>query len=512
MQDRIPGKPNRKKITYEDGTVQYATIEYADEPIAEGTPISKATLLQDDTAAALALGENPTVDDALKKLSTGYCNKKEEKIFQPLQNWNTCQIEGYAGTDTSSVRNNILVDIRDGVGIVVSDYSTSNNFAFTTRDGGKTWIFDPLPIKSTFADVAVYQGRYGIVLGKGGAVYIQDVIGGNDGWKQLDTGSSNLTRDYNVAAADSRYLCFLQKGSNHIAITSSDVNIDGAVVDFEEYTCSGLPSRGLDTIRLVGDYLFGEENYNVQLYVAPVNDPESWIRLDDESDIPYGAEIVYKSPYYYAFGSSGVYRTSMPSNPSSWIKLSATGIDFNRISIRSIVLSSSDIVLFEENDDGDITGAYYTTIDGISYNYHYYDGNPISFSGSTKVFCCNDVLGSVYCIFDDPIRNAYSCKMQAASYYTENMDGSYIGKAVFQEFGEVSVPVNNPIRLTFHFIPTFVIISRGLSAHMFIRPVTNEIQTSSYTPKVEARWDINAIVINETAEYQTTWNYIAFGY
>lgn len=80
MQDRIPTYPNRKKITYEDGTVQYATIEYADEPIAEGTPISKATLLQDDTAAALALGENPTVDDALKKISTGYCSRIDYTI------------------------------------------------------------------------------------------------------------------------------------------------------------------------------------------------------------------------------------------------------------------------------------------------------------------------------------------------------------------------------------------------------------------------------------------------
>ena len=45
MQDRIPGKPNRKKITYEDGTIQYATVEYADEPIEEGTPVNRALLM-----------------------------------------------------------------------------------------------------------------------------------------------------------------------------------------------------------------------------------------------------------------------------------------------------------------------------------------------------------------------------------------------------------------------------------------------------------------------------------
>lgn len=37
--DRVPTKPNRKKITFEsDGRVEYATVEYADEPTTEGIP------------------------------------------------------------------------------------------------------------------------------------------------------------------------------------------------------------------------------------------------------------------------------------------------------------------------------------------------------------------------------------------------------------------------------------------------------------------------------------------
>ena len=42
--DRIPTKPNRKKITPENGSAYYATVEYADEPTEAGTPINKATL------------------------------------------------------------------------------------------------------------------------------------------------------------------------------------------------------------------------------------------------------------------------------------------------------------------------------------------------------------------------------------------------------------------------------------------------------------------------------------
>lgn len=41
--DRIPTLPNRKKLTFEnDGSVKYATVEYADEPAEEGTFLNKA--------------------------------------------------------------------------------------------------------------------------------------------------------------------------------------------------------------------------------------------------------------------------------------------------------------------------------------------------------------------------------------------------------------------------------------------------------------------------------------
>jgi hypothetical protein len=43
FKDRVPTYPNRKKITYEDGKVEYVTIENADEPVEQGTPLNKAT-------------------------------------------------------------------------------------------------------------------------------------------------------------------------------------------------------------------------------------------------------------------------------------------------------------------------------------------------------------------------------------------------------------------------------------------------------------------------------------
>lgn len=44
MIDRQSANPGRVKITLDDGTVKYATIERADNPTAVGTPINKNTL------------------------------------------------------------------------------------------------------------------------------------------------------------------------------------------------------------------------------------------------------------------------------------------------------------------------------------------------------------------------------------------------------------------------------------------------------------------------------------
>lgn len=46
FKDRNPTKPNRKKITFEDdGSVKYATVEFADDPATEGTKLNRESLM-----------------------------------------------------------------------------------------------------------------------------------------------------------------------------------------------------------------------------------------------------------------------------------------------------------------------------------------------------------------------------------------------------------------------------------------------------------------------------------
>ena len=66
MKDRIPTKPGRVKLTPSGDGENYYILERADEPSETGTPLNKASLLSDATAALMGLtGADPTVNDAL---------------------------------------------------------------------------------------------------------------------------------------------------------------------------------------------------------------------------------------------------------------------------------------------------------------------------------------------------------------------------------------------------------------------------------------------------------------
>lgn len=43
--DRQPTKVGRRKITYEDGSSEFVTVEMADEPTAEGTPLNREAFM-----------------------------------------------------------------------------------------------------------------------------------------------------------------------------------------------------------------------------------------------------------------------------------------------------------------------------------------------------------------------------------------------------------------------------------------------------------------------------------
>lgn len=68
MQDRIPLYPGRVKMTPVAGQANTFDMVRADDPIQAGTPLNKATLLKDATAAMFDLGSDAVPDDVLAEL------------------------------------------------------------------------------------------------------------------------------------------------------------------------------------------------------------------------------------------------------------------------------------------------------------------------------------------------------------------------------------------------------------------------------------------------------------
>ena len=44
--DRQPVSPGRRKITHEDGSSEYVTMEMADDPVVVGTPLNRNTFME----------------------------------------------------------------------------------------------------------------------------------------------------------------------------------------------------------------------------------------------------------------------------------------------------------------------------------------------------------------------------------------------------------------------------------------------------------------------------------
>lgn len=89
MNDRQPTKPNRIKITFDDGTVKYGYMERADEPTVAGTPLNKANLFNGNNSDRYACDVPSEAFEAIGR---------EVQITVPTTGYTTAKdAEGYYG-------------------------------------------------------------------------------------------------------------------------------------------------------------------------------------------------------------------------------------------------------------------------------------------------------------------------------------------------------------------------------------------------------------------------------
>lgn len=80
MLDRQPTKPNRIKLTDDSGNIEYYTMERADEPTTEGTPLNKATLFSSTNEELYQCSVPSEAFDKIAKLV---------EVRLPVNGWST---------------------------------------------------------------------------------------------------------------------------------------------------------------------------------------------------------------------------------------------------------------------------------------------------------------------------------------------------------------------------------------------------------------------------------------
>ena len=149
MQDRIPLYPGRVKMTPVAGQANTFDMVRADDPTQAGTPLNKATLLKDATAALYGLGTGAVPDDVLAELG------KYKQYWWRRRSINS----GWYQVDTAATNRLLKDDIHD---TVVYTYGDSIS---VSKTNGTITINSPSSMtlrRSTVTvdKLAVLKGKY----------------------------------------------------------------------------------------------------------------------------------------------------------------------------------------------------------------------------------------------------------------------------------------------------------------------------------------------------------------
>lgn len=163
MQDRVPRYPGRVKLVPVSGQENVFDLVRADQPTQDGTPLSKATLLKDSTAALYGLGTGAVPDEVLCKIKS-MIDINTAAVAARAR----IAVGSYAGTGTygSGNPNNLTFDFEPKMLFIFSktpDASNTNVAKFGREES--YWLYNSgvfFPEQSTFSyNTFVRTSNYG---------------------------------------------------------------------------------------------------------------------------------------------------------------------------------------------------------------------------------------------------------------------------------------------------------------------------------------------------------------
>ena len=140
MQDRVPLYPGRVTLTPVAGQENTFDMARADQPTQEGTPLNKATLLKDATAAKFGKDTGAVPDEVLDVLSKSVLEGTYPVVdVYAGQNWQ----KGSATGSVTSVNVNQIIQFVNGM---FFSFPTEANAVYGIKSqDGKTWTQFKVP-------------------------------------------------------------------------------------------------------------------------------------------------------------------------------------------------------------------------------------------------------------------------------------------------------------------------------------------------------------------------------
>lgn len=258
MQDRIPLYPGRVTMTPVAGQANTFDMVRADDPTQAGTPLNKATLLKDATAALYGLGTGAVPDDVLAEL--GKYKQYWWRRRLPAGDWEYLQSSDRNEYPDSSESNGYVVNvgniISEKASIAANDARTPIKYAdaVITSQTGTLSLVSPseLTVSGTTAS------KYNVLKGK--YILLEDgaTTGSTSGF--LPTGVYYIPDDaiFSISSS-SRRIVYVDK----YAIVTASPLIEGY-----EYNYLGIPfdnavtAPKIETGSYVGTGTHGQANPN----------------------------------------------------------------------------------------------------------------------------------------------------------------------------------------------------------------------------------------------------------
>jgi photosystem II stability/assembly factor-like uncharacterized protein len=459
VNDRIPTQPNRKKITNEStGAVEYATVEYADNPTVVGTPINKA-------------------------------------LFDQVQFWDIQEeeIPKYQDFYMAYIPTDDYLECLFGTsqGTLLGIYG---NIVWRSVDGGASWTQITLPSGISSSNTWT---RYSFA--EHGGI----IVGGSSNGEVVYSDDDGLTWSYVYVGSSRDLVSMCYYNNMWIAGTESGYCTKSSnLVDWESQQIGGTYSLFI----FAGDQQVIATSSSPEVYVS--NDGKSWsdlITINTSNTGSYPSSIAFfKGEWVY------ITKKTVSDMTEIYCSRSANGSEWTTTKILDV--DNTYTLFFAATEDALVVGMYdrlFKSEDAVIWKdvsenfpgiFTFAQGMPSAAIGETAYMYRTSVAATKNIIL-------YSSSSTSQKFLVETNGETIIGQECIMDCGTYT-GTGNPQVLSFDFTPKVVFLSTSSSNVAIAYPCMGVSGTNTAPYYI---WGERRTVIKNYIAVGTRYNYVAIG-